>query len=227
MGYTQVEGYSAVYGDAAAFRKMLDQAGLTMPSGHFALDELERDFGAVDAIATTLGISRIFCPYLAPEARPADRAGWEDLAKRLTRIGRRAAGAGYGFGWHNHDFEFTPCREGEIPMRILLEAVPELDWEADIAWIARAGTDPLDWIATYGHRMTAAHIKDIAATGENADEDGWADLGAGVLDWPVLHMALIRSGVDLFVIEHDNPSDLDRFASRSIASFTSSAGAVV
>jgi len=38
-----------------------------------------------------------------------------------------------------------------------------------------------------------------------------------VMDWTGLMTALRRTGVRYFVIEHDNPSDLRRFAERSIA----------
>ena len=89
LGYTQVEGFGGVYDDVAGFRQAMDSAGLTMPSGHFALTELETDFDRVDAIATALGVSRIYCPFLLPEDRPTDAAGWSAIAKRLTLVGNR------------------------------------------------------------------------------------------------------------------------------------------
>ncbi|MCV0429614.1 MAG: sugar phosphate isomerase/epimerase, partial [Roseibium sp.] len=75
------------------------------------------------------------------------------------------------------------------------------------------------WIERYGDRITAAHVKDIAPEGECLDEDGWADVGHGVMDWKGLMAALRNIGVDLFVLEHDKPSDFDRFATRSIEAF--------
>jgi TRAP-type C4-dicarboxylate transport system substrate-binding protein len=48
---------------------------------------------------------------------------------------------------------------------------------------------------------------------------GAADVGYGVMDWKTLTAALRTIGVDLFVMEHDNPSDFERFASRSIETF--------
>ena len=68
-----------------------------------------------------------------------------------------------------------------------------------------------------GNRLTAVHLKDIAPSGENADEDGWADLGHGTVDWKALKAALAGTKVRYFVMEHDNPKDAERFASRSIA----------
>jgi sugar phosphate isomerase/epimerase len=56
----------------------------------------------------------------------------------------------------------------------------------DLAWIVRGGTDPGAWIAAEGRRVTAAWIKDIAPADQNGDEDSWADLGHGTVDWPML-----------------------------------------
>jgi sugar phosphate isomerase/epimerase len=58
-------------------------------------------------------------------------------------------------------------------------------------------------------------VKDVAPKGEKAEEDGWADIGDGVVDWKRLLPALSVGGVELIVLEHDNPSDFERFARRS------------
>jgi hypothetical protein len=141
-GYAQVEGFGGVYDDPAAFRRDLDRNGLTMPSGHFSIDALETGIDGVIATASTLGIERIFCPHLSVEDRPANTAGWQGFARRLSAIGERVRGAGFGFGWHNHDFEFQVLEDGTVPMQILLDTAPTIEWEADIAWIIRGGADP-------------------------------------------------------------------------------------
>ncbi len=61
-------------------------------------------------------------------------------------------------------------------------------------------------------------MKDIARKGEGLDEDGWADVGHGVMDWARLMAALRQTRALTFVMEHDNPNDLKRFATRSFAS---------
>ena len=85
----------------------------------------------------------------------------------------------------------------------------------------RGGGDPLDWISRYGARITTAHVKDIAPAGTCDDEDGWADVGEGVMNWAGITQALRDAGTDLFIMEHDKPSDATRFAKRSIAAFRS------
>jgi sugar phosphate isomerase/epimerase len=220
-GYTAVEGYGALYADEAAVaatRAGLAATGLTMPTGHFGLEQLETEVDKVLAIARALKMERLYCPYLMPEDRPTDAAGWTAFGARLQKAGAPYKAAGYGFGWHNHDFEFKPLADGSIPQDRLFEGGPGLEWEMDVAWVIRGGADPLAWIARYKDRITAAHVKDIAPEGENADEDGWSDVGHGTVAWPVILAALRKIGVRHLVMEHDNPKDDARFASRSIAS---------
>ncbi|HEX5498605.1 MAG TPA: sugar phosphate isomerase/epimerase, partial [Thermomicrobiales bacterium] len=137
--------------------------------------------------------------------------------KRLAKAGAAAKKAGFDFGWHNHNFEFEKLPDGSLPMTAILEAAPEIGWEIDVAWVVRGGADSLDWIDRYGSRITAVHVKDIAPAGENADEDGWADVGHGTLDWKTIMKALRdKTPAKVFVMEHDKPSDVGRFARRSI-----------
>ena len=220
-GYTQVEGFAGVYQDAAGFKALLDDNGLTMPSGHFfPVGSFEEGLETSLATAKTLGMERVFCP--APEdayRNGADAAAWIDLAKRLEAACARVTDAGLRFGWHNHHWEFMPLSGGEIAMELMLEHAPSIEWEMDVAWVVRGGGDPLAYISKYADRITTAHVKDIAPQGECEDEDGWADVGHGTMDWPALMIALREAGVDLFVMEHDKPSDATRFADRSIAAF--------
>ncbi|WP_425070257.1 sugar phosphate isomerase/epimerase family protein [Sagittula sp. S175] len=221
LGYTQVEGFGGVYGDPVAFKAALDQNGLTMPSGHFfPIGSFEEGLESSLNAAKVLKMQRLFCP--APEdlwRNGTDAANWIALAKRLEEAAKKVNDAGFAFGWHNHHWEFMPLPGGEIAMELLLEHAPSIDWEMDVAWVVRGGADPLAYIERYSDRLTTAHVKDIAPAGDCVDEDGWADVGHGTLDWKGIMAALRGAGVDLFVMEHDKPSDAQRFASRSIEAF--------
>ncbi|MCA1440704.1 sugar phosphate isomerase/epimerase [Ensifer sp. IC4062] len=225
-GYTQVEGYGALYAslsdeEVADFRRGLERNGVSMPTAHFGIDMLEQEPARVLRIADALGIRAIYCPYLMPDQRPSDAAGWRAFGARLQAAGNPFRDAGLDFGWHNHDFEFHALADGSIPLDHIFAGGPDLSWEADIAWIVRGGADPFVWIAKYGSRITAVHVKDIAPKGEKTDEDGWADVGHGTIDWQGVVRALSATSVKYFIAEHDNPSDFRRFAERSLASIQS------
>jgi sugar phosphate isomerase/epimerase len=219
-GYAAVEGYGALYADEAKVRELTDNlsaCGLAMPTGHFGLDMLENDPDRVLAIAKALDIETIYCPHIAADQRPDSGAGWQAFGQRLQEAGKPYRDAGLGFGWHNHDFELRPTADGAVPLVAIFEGGPDLEWEADLAWVIKGGADPLEWVKTFGKRLTSVHIKDIAPEGENKDEDGWSDLGEGTVDWKALMAAVRSTPCKYFVMEHDNPKDAKRFAERSIA----------
>jgi len=222
-GYRQVEGFGGLFADPAAVsavREALSATGLDMPSGHFGLDMVENAPEEVLDIARGLNIEAVIVPSIPENERPGDGDGWHALGRRLDEVGKPFRDAGMVFGYHNHAFEFQATPAGETPMERLLEGGRFLKWEIDVAWVVRGGADPLNWIAAHADRIVAAHIKDIAPEGANQDEDGWADVGHGAMDWPAIMEALQRTPCRYFVMEHDNPSDDRRFAERSIAAAT-------
>lgn len=217
-GYTQVEGFGGVMGDPVGLRALLDAAGLSMPSAHFAIDDLETKPKEMLAVAETLGVKSLYAPYLQPQDRPSDVAGWTAFAKRLAAAAEVVTAAGYHFGWHNHDFEFFTLEDGSTPMEIILKTAADIEWEADLAWIVRGGADPFEWIDAHAARITSVHLKDIAPEGECVDEDGWADVGEGVMPWAELLAAVrTKTPTRTYVMEHDKPADPRRFAERAFA----------
>ena len=220
LGYERVEGYGGLFEDQARLARLkadLASTGLAMPTAHFGIEMVEKEPDRVVEIARSLGIRTVYCPFLPADQRPATGAGYVDFGRRLQAASAPLREAGLGFGWHNHDFELRTLADGTVPLAAIFEGGPDLEWEADIAWVIRGGGDPFHWLETLGSRLTAVHLKDIAPEGENRDEDGWADLGQGTVDWPALMVAVRQTPARLLVLEHDNPSDPARFARRSLA----------
>jgi sugar phosphate isomerase/epimerase len=217
-GYAQVEGYGGLY-EGAALAELtagLEATGLTMPTGHMGFDMVRDTPDQALAIAKTLGMKAIFVPHLMPDERPTDAAGWAQFGRDLAEAGKPIMDAGLKFGWHNHDFEFVDLGGADRPLDLILQASDDLALEMDVAWVVRGGQDPMAWIKRYSDRLLSAHIKDIAAPGTCMDEDGWADVGHGTMDWPTLMTALKGANTTYFVMEHDNPNDHKRFATRAI-----------
>lgn len=214
-GFSDVEGFGGLYDDPAALRAMLDQNGLSMPTGHFGLDLVEGDPDRAISIARTLGVETVIVPHIGPDDRPSDAAGWTEFGKRLAKAGAPITAAGFGFGWHNHAFELEDLG-GTTPLQAMLDAAPDMSLELDIGWVIRAGGDPIAWIDRYADRLVSVHIKDIASEGDAEDEDGWADVGHGVVDWGPIRDKLTAAGAIRLILEHDNPSDHARFAARSL-----------
>ncbi|WP_417309831.1 sugar phosphate isomerase/epimerase family protein [Devosia sp.] len=218
LGYTQVEGFGGLYDDPEGLAASLQHNRLIMPTAHFGLNQLQDTESALK-IAETLGIRYLYCPAIPAEERTQSEDKWVALGETLAELGETYRKHGFGFGWHNHAFEFQPLDNGRLPMDILLETAPLNDWEMDVAWVVKGGQDPIDWMKRYGQRINAVHVKDIAPEGESMDEDGWADVGHGTLDWQALAAEIKAStNAQYWVMEHDKPSDANRFAERAIAS---------
>lgn len=220
IGFRQVETIGSHLVSARETRRLLDQNGLTAPTGHVGLPELRAKLHWVLDGAATIGIRELYMPAVPEEERrgvPAD--SWRRIGEELGHIADHAAGHGISLGYHNHHWELEAYPDGSLPLSILLEAArgSKLTLEADLAWFARGGADPVEWLERYKDIVTAAHVKDIAPAGQNEDEDGWADVGKGTLDWPTLWREARQHGARVMVLEHDKPSDPVRFARDSFA----------
>jgi sugar phosphate isomerase/epimerase len=206
-GFEWIESV-ATHGLAPAqFAQKLADHGLRLSSMHASLQWLEtQPEQAVDACRAT-NCDLVVMPWLPRGEISATGAGWARMGERLAAIGAGFAKHGLRFAYHNHDFEFFRF-DGRAALEWLFEAAPResLGWEADLGWVRRAGEEPLHWIDRYADRLAAVHAKDIAPDGPRRREDGWCTLGRGIVGWGTLLPAL-RERCDLFIFEHDNPSD--------------------
>ncbi|QQA42664.1 sugar phosphate isomerase/epimerase family protein [Pelagovum pacificum] len=221
LGFKEVEGWGGQYDDPVRLRELCDAAGVTMTTGHMGLAMLEDTPEKAVTTAKTMGMKAVMVPAIGPDERNMDAAGWEAFGKRLAEAGKPILDAGLKFGWHNHDFEFKDLGGSDLPLDLIAAGSDDISLELDLGWTKRAGKDPIEWIDKYADRIIAVHVKDIAPEGENADEDGWADVGHGVMDWAALNKHLQSKGITHYVLEHDNPSDHERFARRSMETLKS------
>jgi len=214
IGYDAVEPYGGNYQtDPKGLRAKTDALGLTIPTAHMPLAHLEEDRTRVIDIAKTLGLETVIIPHVGGDARPSTVEGWKALGHRLSEHAGHLAEAGLRLGWHNHDFEYVKLADGSRPIDHIL-AANGVRFEPDIGWIVRAGADAAAEIRKESSKIAAFHVKDTAKAGVTKD-DGWTDVGAGIIDWKALWPAIAGSGADLLVMEHDNPSDWRSFAANS------------
>ncbi len=222
IGFKEVEGFGGaeygakgtVFDDPAKFRALLDKHGLTMPTSHLMpLALFETDMKRVLQIGKTMGIKYFYCPYVMPEERKNTATYWKGFGKRLNEVARKVRDEGYGFGWHNHDFELKKLPDGSFPIDRIFEGGPLIDWEMDLGWTLAAKQNPVKWIKAYGERITAVHVKDMTGKGDNLDQP---EVGKGIGKWPEIFKALREhSRCVTFVLEHDNPKDYKTWAKNS------------
>jgi sugar phosphate isomerase/epimerase len=219
LGYRNVEPFGGLFGDLPALKHGLSRHGLAAPTTHVGMDRLRADAAGTFRLCKSLGTQIVYAPAPPPDEREGGEREWQAIGRELAGFGKIAREEGLSFGWHNHHWEYGKASDGRAYLDHLFEAAPDILWEADLAWIVRGGGDPLAEVKRHGSRIRTVHIKDIAPAGHCEDEDGWADVGHGTLDWTGLVPALQAAGVTLFVAEHDKPNDVARFARRALATF--------
>ena len=215
LGYRMVEPFGGLYADVAKLKSLMDRHGMRAPTAHVGLDRLRADTKAAVALCRSLGVTTMLAPAPPMGEREGDEAHWRRLGKELAGYHKIVTGEGLRFGWHNHHWEYGKTAGGKTFLDCLFEESPDMLWEADLAWIVRGGADPVAELGKRRDRVVAVHIKDLAPAGQNADEDGWADPGHGVLDWAKLLPAIAATTAEVYAVEHDKPNDVARFARRA------------
>ena len=217
LGLTHVEPFGGLFADPDGLADVLAAHGLQAPTAHVGAPSWRGEFDATAKALRRLDVQTAFMPAVPQGEREQDRAGWERVGRELSGYARRLKDHGIRFGWHNHAFEMVRLPDGSMPLDWILGEDPDVLWQVDVAWAVRGGQDPAALIRRYGERVASFHVKDIAPPGECQDEDGWADVGHGTMDWAALLPVMRATPATTWVLEHDNPSDDARFAARSAA----------
>ncbi|MHC5149654.1 sugar phosphate isomerase/epimerase family protein [Stenotrophomonas rhizophila] len=192
---------------AAELKHLLDRYSIKAISSHVQLADLRSDLAGVVAFNRSIGNTTLVVPYLDEKDRPTDAAGWTALGQELGRIAAEANIQGMRLAYHNHDFELVDFN-GKTGLELLFAAAgPDLQTELDLAWVARAGHDPVVMLGKFRGHVFAVHAKDNAPKGQAEDEGGFAAVGQGVLDWNAILPAAAAAGVQWYIVEHDHPRD--------------------
>jgi sugar phosphate isomerase/epimerase len=223
MGYKNVEHANYVdrkfYGYTATdFKKVLEDTGLKMPSGHTVMSAKDWDAKANDFTdvwkqtvedAAMVGEMYVISPWLDESLR----SNYDDLLKFLdmfNKSGELCKKSGLKFGYHNHDFEFKYSLNGQKIYDIILEHTdPSLVLQQiDIGNMYGAGGRALEILKKHPGRFQSMHVKDEIKSkngGEMNDEYESTILGKGIL--PVKEIVDLfreKGGTSEFIIEQES-----------------------
>jgi sugar phosphate isomerase/epimerase len=200
IGYDEVE-FAGYHGNpAAAVRASLRAAGLTAPSAHIGMPEIEGDWARVVANAAAVGHDYLIFAWVPDAHRSAD--GYKRLAERFNRAGEIALSSGIRFGYHNYTYDFTRAGSGFLYDVLLAETDPRyVTMQLDVYWLVDAGQDARTYLARHRGRYSSLHLKDRTTDGR------MVDVGAGAIDWRGVMRAAREAGVRHLFVEHDDPAD--------------------
>lgn len=199
IGFKEIEfgggGYEGM--DHSLLRATMDRLGLRTPSIHISYEALLNNFDRAMQMAKTLGTETIVLPWMADKY--LNEVEWNKAIPNINRFAADVKKLGYGFAYHNHDFEFTNKPGGVSLMdRLLRESDPALvKIELDIFWTARAGEDVAAWIDRLSNRLYSYHVKDMTAN------KTMAAVGEGTIDFASLFARKSSANVRHFYVEND------------------------
>lgn len=218
MGYVYVEHANYIdrkfYGyTASEFRKVLDDLGLKMISGHTVMginhwDEASGDFNdswkyTVED-AAVLGQQWVVSPWMDVKMRST----YDDLMHYLdifNKSGELCQQSGMKFGYHNHDFEFSEKLNGEKIFDIMMRSMQQnlVAMQLDIGNLYNGGAVALEVMNQYPGRFEIIHVKDEIA-GDGEEKYISTILGQGIVSaQKVVELAAKIGGTNCFIIEQE------------------------
>ena len=219
MGYVYVEHANYVNGkfygfEPKEFRKILDDLGLKMISGHTVFnrshwDEIEQDFSdswrkLVDD-AAILGQKYVVSPSMDMTMRNE----YDDFKRYMdifNKCGELCNKQGMKFGYHNHEFEFNESLNGQTLFDIMMTSMdPNLVVvQLDIGNLYNGGAVAIDIVKQYPGRFENLHVKDEI---KSLDREDWYEgtvLGEGIVNTKeVIDMATEIGGAEVYIIEQE------------------------
>ena len=215
IGYTSIEGATYTgnekfYGmSPSAFKKVLKQNGLVIPSSHYRLGEektkgeivsgtLLHDWDKAVDDAAEVGIKYMVCAYLSDVER-GNLDHYKYVADQLNIAGERCKKSGIQLCYHNHNFEFE--KQGDTyPYDILMATDKDLvKMEMDIYWVKKAAQDPIALFNKHPGRFPLWHVKDM----DNTAAKDFTEVGNGIIDFKEIFKHKNKAGMKYFFVEQD------------------------
>ncbi len=199
IGYNELESARSVKGfyyglQPKEIRTICDHLGITLRSGHVALDDTWQR--AMDEAAET-GQEYLICSSLPSDGQTVDN--YKRVAEAFNKAGEQCQALNIRFGYHNHDYEFEQV-DGTVLYDILMdETDPDLvKMELDLGWVVATGNDPKTYFERYPNRFDLWHLKDMDLTRMESTE-----FGKGGLDIPGMLTSKKQSGLKYFFVEQE------------------------
>jgi sugar phosphate isomerase/epimerase len=220
MGYEYLEHANYVdrkfYGyKPVEFKKVLDDLGLKMISGHTVMgrqhwDEARNDFS--DSWKYTIEDAAVLQQkyVVSPSMDNSMRKTYDDFNHYMdifNKCGELCKKQGMKFGYHNHDFEFSEKLNNERLFDIMMKKMdPELVVvQLDIGNLYNGGAVALDEVKRYPGRFENIHVKDEIVAKEGREKYESTIIGKGIVNAKeVVDLATKIGGTKVYIIEQES-----------------------
>ncbi len=219
IGYKNVEhanyvdrkfyGYSAI-----EFKKILDDLGLKMPSGHTVMGPTHWD-AAKKIFSDSWKYTIEDAAYLgqqyviSPSMDQSVRTNYDEMLRFLDLFnlcGELCQKSGMKFGYHNHSFEFSQKLNDTKVFDIMMQRMdPKLVvMQLDIGNMYIAGAKALDILGQYPGRFESMHVKDEIAV-NTIEKFESTILGEGIIPaQEAVNLGKKMGGTLCYIIEQES-----------------------
>ena len=158
---TKMAGMPVGKGGNFNWKRLVNDAGLSVTGIHTDLGGLERDMDNVVSEAKKYGTDKLIITGMY-RFNYSDKAEVVKLAKRLNEAGKRLKEVGITLCYHNHNVEFLKPDGERTVIDILIEETEasNLYFEPDTYWAAEAGVDTIGFLEKLRGRIKLYHIHD-------------------------------------------------------------------
>lgn len=160
MGFDAVE-FAGIFGpyaqDPEGLKQYLSSIGLTVSGAHTNFKNLTDDnIEETLAFYKAMGANYLMIPW--------DERAWHptlihEFMADLNRLYPIVKEAGFEFGFHNHEHEFTEFNGETYWDFIAKNSDPEMKLQLDIGWVNFMGLEPIDYVKKYEGRTLTTHYK--------------------------------------------------------------------
>ena len=225
MGYRYVE--HANYGDrkfygysAVDFKKLLDDLGMKMYSGHTSMkpehwDATKKDFSDSwkDTVldAATVGQRYVITPSMEESMRN-NETDFKNYMDVFNQCGSLCQKSGMKFGYHNHSFEFNTSLGGVMLYDLIMKYTdPTLvAQQLDMGNLYNGGAKAIDIATKFPGRFELMHVKDeILSKQLNHDKYESTILGKGIVGTRgICDLGRKTGGTKYFIIEQESYQEM-------------------
>lgn len=196
IGYKGVEPFSLFGKSPQAFKRQVEDLGMTVSSSHYPWAN-RAPLQEVVEVAGALGLSRAAGGF-GPEDF-ADLDAVKRTADTVNGLVEALAPHGIGLFLHNHWWEFNEV-DGKLGFRHIVERCPGVQFEVDTYWAANFGAvDVAAEVARVAKRVPLLHIKD----GPLERDQAHVAVGDGKMDIAGVIQAADADALEWVIVELD------------------------
>jgi len=229
LGFKEIESAFSMKGGyyglkAAEFNSLLNDMGLSWKSHHvlgapFKMPEGAKPLTGADGKPFVLPPIKNLKENYAEIIDDCSGAGFKylvcastpigttdeikDSMEVLVKTGEALKKTSVTLAYHNHDAEFKEV-DGKRPYDQFLSQISKdiLKFELDLAWVTKAGVDPVELFKKNPGRFPLWHVKDF-----DKDFQKLMPVGQGVVDFKRIFANAKVAGMQHFFVEHDMPAN--------------------